>query len=621
MNRSVLKILFFKVIWIGFYLGAKAQPMISEAATNVTTTSFQANWEAYPGAPSTQSYVLDVATNSSFTNKVTGYDEKYLSSNSITAYQVSGLEPGKTYYYRVKLIFYPPHESPYSSTIIVQTTPLPVPNPNHSSITDDSFVLSWSALSGITSYRVEVNYSSSFPSGGRVPGYNNLTLSGTSLTVDDQAVITPDTEYHYRVKAENSEGQSAYSAGKSLVTKPFTPTVNNASSIGTTSFTVSWSSSGSTSNYYLDVATNSSFTNKITGYNNKSFSGSTTSHQVLNLTAGTRYYYRVRKKSPNNPHYSVYSSSKNSWTKPNAPNPSSTNVATASFTLSWPAVSGATGYEVDVNYDASFNTNAYVSGYQNKQVSGTSVNVTGISTGTKVYYRVRAKNSGGTSSSSTTKDVTTKPVAPVALQEDTKTSSSFRARWNSVTGATSYRLDVSTNSNFTNKLPGYDNKTINGTNHTIPGLTQNVTYYYRVRALGTGGASSNSNVITANTMLAAPITQSATGITKDQFTARWNSVNGATDYLLTVVNTSTSTPVLTGSPVGNVTSKTMSGLSANDDYIYFVKSKNSQSTSVSSSTVNVRTAPTTPTVNNASSIGATSFTVSWSSSGSTSNYY
>ncbi|WP_445454032.1 T9SS sorting signal type C domain-containing protein [Flavobacterium sp. 25HG05S-40] len=68
-----------------------------------------------------------------------------------------------------------------------------------------------------------------------------------------------------------------------------------------------------------------------------------------------------------------------------------TAIGSAGFTANWTAVSGVTGYRVDVATDAAFTS--LVSGYNNLYVSGqatNSLNVTGLSQTTTYYYRVRA---------------------------------------------------------------------------------------------------------------------------------------------------------------------------------------------------------------------------------------
>lgn len=74
---------------------------------------------------------------------------------------------------------------------------------------------------------------------------------------------------------------------------------------------------------------------------------------------------------------------------PNAPSATTANPITAtSFTANWTAVSGATGYQLDVANNAGFNP--LLPGYNALSVSGTSYAVTGLTCGTTYYYRVRS---------------------------------------------------------------------------------------------------------------------------------------------------------------------------------------------------------------------------------------
>jgi len=85
---------------------------------------------------------------------------------------------------------------------------------------------------------------------------------------------------------------------------------------------------------------------------------------------------------------------------------------------------------------------------------------------------------------------------PTASSPTAVTDSSFTARWSAVSGATGYRLDVSQDSLFGSFLPGYNNRDAGiATSFTITGLTTGVRYFYRVRAVTSGGISANSNVV------------------------------------------------------------------------------------------------------------------------------
>src|SRR5204862_8030014 len=91
-------------------------------------------------------------------------------------------------------------------------------------------------------------------------------------------------------------------------------------------------------------------------------------------------------------------------------------------------------------------------------------------------------------------------AAPTALKATNVTASSFTANWSSVSGATGYRLDVSTSHSFsTYVLPYQDLDVGNTTSYNVIGLSAGTTYYYRLRAYNGCGTSPNSNVIKVKT--------------------------------------------------------------------------------------------------------------------------
>lgn len=67
------------------------------AATHINSTSFKAQWSLFEGSTA---YFLDVATNNTFTNMVSGFDN--LNVGNVANYVVSGLSASTTYYYRVR---------------------------------------------------------------------------------------------------------------------------------------------------------------------------------------------------------------------------------------------------------------------------------------------------------------------------------------------------------------------------------------------------------------------------------------------------------------------------------------------------------------------------------------
>ena len=78
------------------YSGVPSAP-VANPATFVASHSFRANWSSVSGATG---YRLDVATNNSFTNYVTGYQN--LNVGNALSRSVAGLSPSTTYYCRVR---------------------------------------------------------------------------------------------------------------------------------------------------------------------------------------------------------------------------------------------------------------------------------------------------------------------------------------------------------------------------------------------------------------------------------------------------------------------------------------------------------------------------------------
>ncbi|MDD5363570.1 MAG: T9SS type A sorting domain-containing protein [Ignavibacteria bacterium] len=118
-------------------------------------------------------------------------------------------------------------------------------------------------------------------------------------------------------------------------------------------------------------------------------------------------------------------------------------------------------------------------------------------------------------------------LAPTALPATNVTSSAFRSNWTSAANATKYRLDVSTASDFSSFLTGYNNLDVgNVLYYDMSGLSSG-TYYYRVRAENSYGQSIHSNTITAAIV---PSTQASniifSNVTPKTFKISWTRGNG-----------------------------------------------------------------------------------------------
>ncbi|MCC6816974.1 MAG: fibronectin type III domain-containing protein, partial [Saprospiraceae bacterium] len=180
-----------------------------------------------------------------------------------------------------------------------------------------------------------------------------------------------------------------------------------------------------TTGYFIDVSTNSNFSNFVTGYNNFS-TGNVVNTNITGLTLNTTYYYRIRANngigtSPNSNVISVTTSN----IAPSAPTAiAATNIASTSFTANWQIVNNATEYRIDLSQNSSFSS--FVGNYNNLSVGNVqNINITGLVMNTTYFYRIRAINSIGTSLNSNVIQVTTlnnnvaaKPIAVTGFNHD-----------------------------------------------------------------------------------------------------------------------------------------------------------------------------------------------------------
>ncbi|MBX2900480.1 MAG: fibronectin type III domain-containing protein [Cyclobacteriaceae bacterium] len=171
-----------------------ATPTINPV-TNVTTTSFTANWNAVTGA---DAYLLDVASDAEFTTYLDGYNKRIVASTEAT---VEGLVPGSTFYVRV----FAQQGDVISSASETQQVSLEstLEAPELAEATDISatgFTATWSAVEGADGYLLEIATDADFTD--IVAGYDKLEVSETTYAVTN---LTAGQTYFFRVYAKGGE--------------------------------------------------------------------------------------------------------------------------------------------------------------------------------------------------------------------------------------------------------------------------------------------------------------------------------------------------------------------------------------------------------------------------------
>ena len=572
--------------------------------TNITTTSFVINWTAVNNATS---YRLDVSRNNSFTDLVSGYNNKNINTNSDS---VTGLTAGTNYFIRVRSVN-SQGLSPYSSILQQITRPLAPTSLSITNITQNSMTINWAAVNSATAYSINIATN---------PGFVNI-IFGTTLTPSfSTSALSPNTLYYIRVFAINAAGEGDPSSVLTQITTTIAPNKPTISNILSTSFQVDWNIVQGAISYRIDIATDEQFTNILSQYNNFSVIGNTII--LTGLSPSTTHYARVRAVNVGGSSFnSPNSDAVLTLGPPVAPSSIfTTSVTATSFIANWNVVATATSYRLDVSTLSNFSTR--LTGYDNLTVNGTSQSITGLTANTTYYVRVRAVNQFGSSLDSLPLTQLTAPNAPSIPTVSGITATSFTANWVNPGGATSYRLDISTNSAFSSFFGIYNDFVTTNLSQFVTGLNAGTTYHIRVRAANAGGTSSSSPSLSVITIPAAPNVPTATSITTTSFTANWVNPGSATSYRLDVSAFSNFSTRLTGydNLTVNSTSQSITGLTAGIIYYVRVRAVNANGTSDPSGTltqITIPIAPNQPTITNAIS---TSFTASWNSVTGASSY-
>jgi hypothetical protein len=161
--------------------------------------------------------------------------------------------------------------------------------PTASNVTSSSVSLSWGASSGTVS-----NYQIERATGASSTSFTQVGTS-TSPSFNDSG-LAANTTYRYRVRANNSAGNSAYSGIVNVTTTsgnpqvPGTPGTPTTSNVTSSSVALGWSaSSGTVTNYQIERATGASSTSFT-----QVGTSTSTSFTDTGLAASTTYRYRVR---------------------------------------------------------------------------------------------------------------------------------------------------------------------------------------------------------------------------------------------------------------------------------------------------------------------------------------
>ncbi len=412
--------------------------------------------------PAPVHYDLEFSTSSTFSPKTT-YGPLTDSNLPI----LNALDPGKTFYWRVRSVNYLDVPSAWATrsfkTGWLPPTIAEPDDPDLVNPTDSNRpTFNWTEVPQATSYNLQVTKIKNSTS-----TVLNTTVTGTTYT--PTADLPANTTLYWRMRTAGTNGPSIWSDYHTFKT-PNPPTIPSLSTPGTGTLaannmpTLDWSTvtvpAGDFGHYDVEVSKDSSFATKLT-------------FQINDVTASlfpipsplddnATYYWRVMATNT----LGQYSSWSKVWSfrtpmLPPVPNPleDGATALTVRPQFTWSAVATATGYTIQVSKSSGFVGSPVV----NATVSGLSYTPTSdlprfSTTVQQLYWRVKANGANPSAWSNTAQftpaanppaiPTLSAPASTAVLSDLTNYKPVFK--WNSVITATGgYQIQIATSSAFT----------------------------------------------------------------------------------------------------------------------------------------------------------------------------
>ncbi len=371
--------------------------------------------------------------------------------------------------------------------------------------------------------------------------------SAPPYTVSVNAALLADRRYWTTVRAISAQGDSNMiwlsqvvdNAGPTLL-KPQPPGLMspaNSSINEPVSIQLLWGAAKRADSYRFQVALDASFTNILTDQ-----AGLVdTTYSVSGLLYNTKYYWRANASNTVGTSFSSAI-----WSFTTAPPPPATPILLSPLNnsidlpenplLAWNSVTNAISYHLQVDSTGAFST----PGIDEPSIANTNYQINGLANGTNYHWRVSASGSGGSSAWSSTWQFLTLPSAPAAptlvapADSSNNIPSTATLMWNAVPGASTYSLQVSTDTTFS--VLNVDLQGLSTISFQTDSLPSGTTYYWHINATNSGGTSAWSKAWLFTTAFALPTAptlvfppDSAAGVEIAPI-LNWQAVAGADSY-------------------------------------------------------------------------------------------
>jgi len=364
--------------------------------------------------------------------------------------------------------------------------------------------LRWNTADRAEYYHVQVSASANFDS----LLVDLPEVHDTALYLDS---LSHHTSWYWRVKAVNIGGNSAWSRTfmfTTIIERPLRPEL--AIPVADTihqpvSPELVWKRAERATSYRFQLSRTPDFRELL--HDETGISDST--YAVFFLDHLTTYYWRVRASNIGG--FSDWSHPRKFTTiiavpgKPVVLTPQQDDIhIPVNLSASWSSPERAGTYRIQVARTPDFRFPVV----GRNAIPDTTTFITGLDYNETLFLRVRAANIGGEGEWSepvSFRTVVKEPDQPVATGPDhlaRHVPVNAVLRWRGTERAAAYTLQVSARPDFQFLLVNVQD--INQTTYTLSGLRNQTTYYWRVRAMNTGGLSPWSDARQFTTIVAAP---------------------------------------------------------------------------------------------------------------------
>ena len=382
--------------------GAPILATPANAATNVAVLPML-TWGTVAGATT---YRIQVAAVSDFSTVVVNDSTLTVGTKTL----VTALSGNATYYWRASASN-AAGTSAWSTIFSFTTVPAAPAAPVLTSPANAATAIAiapsliWGTVAGAATYRIQVSTISTFAT---------TIVDDSTLTFGTKAVtgLANSTTYYWQVNAKNAGGTSAWSGIFSFTTVPVTsgvPTLTSPSDAATgiaIAPTLTWGTVAGAVTYRVQLSTVSTFATTVADDSTLTVG----TKAITGLTNSTVYYWRVNSK--NSGGTSAWATAFSFTTIIAAPATAPTLTAPANAatgisvtpTLTWGTVAGAATYRVQLSTISTF---ASTVADDSTLTAGSKTISSALTLNVTYYWRVNAKNAGGTSAWSALSSFTT----------------------------------------------------------------------------------------------------------------------------------------------------------------------------------------------------------------------